>query len=449
MSMYFDLEKIYSNQTRQYIKEPLSCFNNANYRAAISTLYPVVISDLVEKVNVMADLYDSKTAKKLLKSMPKDSDAHSNKRWEQWESSFINDISESFLTSDTAETIRELKQWRNFCSHPTLLNSSVILKEPDDNLVAYLFSTMFNEVFSIAPKFLSRHDAVDEITNILSNMKSDLMVMDKDTFNSFVADKIERVPPNQRKAIMTKIYEFTFIKKGSLFDENRQINLRFLISLVKKYNMPFYNIVNEALVNDENIFSHSNEFLQLLSEFPEIWEYLSAENKKIFRKRIKEHSLIYMLYYYSYLPKREFKHGLGEMINNFDRYNVYNFTCSINNLENRNDFLTRLFRIVIQYDALNELEKLFILFLQQSRSYHETDIIFDFLIAPQINFLNRDNLELLIDGIDNNSQVYGCFEFKPKESIEVLKSLVALYEDKTGSKLKNRDHVLSLVNSCE
>ena len=58
--------KISSDKTKEYIGEVLSSYYNGNNRAAIVTLFSVVICDILDKLEVLDEIYQDTVAKDIL-----------------------------------------------------------------------------------------------------------------------------------------------------------------------------------------------------------------------------------------------------------------------------------------------------------------------------------------------------------------------------------------------
>lgn len=62
----YELEKVKSNLTKEYLKEVISSYNSGNYRSTIVVLYSVVIFDLLEKMKILSEIYNDGKATKIL-----------------------------------------------------------------------------------------------------------------------------------------------------------------------------------------------------------------------------------------------------------------------------------------------------------------------------------------------------------------------------------------------
>ena len=52
-----ELENVKSKRTQSYLKEVLSTYSNQEYRSCIVILYAITFTDFLEKIKVLADLY--------------------------------------------------------------------------------------------------------------------------------------------------------------------------------------------------------------------------------------------------------------------------------------------------------------------------------------------------------------------------------------------------------
>lgn len=71
MAFEMELERIENVHTRKYMKEVISDYSNGNLRSATVMLYVVAMSDIFEKVDSLAKMYDDKAAKGILSNLSK------------------------------------------------------------------------------------------------------------------------------------------------------------------------------------------------------------------------------------------------------------------------------------------------------------------------------------------------------------------------------------------
>ena len=126
----FEIQKIPDNESREYLKEVISSYENKNYRSAIVMLYAAVMANIIDKLDYLDKNYKDKAAKDILK------DIQDNKKnyVPSKETKMIKKIEENmpdFLSKQAFATIEGLKNWRNLCAHPNLDSNSLSrLQEP-------------------------------------------------------------------------------------------------------------------------------------------------------------------------------------------------------------------------------------------------------------------------------------------------------------------------------
>lgn len=58
------IENVINKNTKDYLMEVVSSYNNGNYRATIVVLYTTVIYDLLQKLVVLKEIYNDKGLKR-------------------------------------------------------------------------------------------------------------------------------------------------------------------------------------------------------------------------------------------------------------------------------------------------------------------------------------------------------------------------------------------------
>jgi len=156
----YELEKVKNKQTKEYLEEVISSYNNGNYRSAIVVLYSIVIYDLLGKLKKLKDYYDDEVSKKIIdkvkeKQKKKDSvekienkKKNGNDKINNWEIFLLAELKDKteLLEEYEYEEIVRLRKDRNNYAHP-LYNNDYKLIIPNKEKTRAHIRNMFEIVF--------------------------------------------------------------------------------------------------------------------------------------------------------------------------------------------------------------------------------------------------------------------------------------------------------------
>lgn len=282
-------ENVINKNTKEYLKEVISSYNNGNYRAAIVVLYTAVIYDLMQKMYVLKEIYNDKNAKKILDDIIKQQKSKSMDS--QWENNFIERIfnDTQIITIVEKEELLHLKKERNYAAHPiiSIINENKNDKDDDkDDNQNYEFT-------KLELKQITRETAIDLIRkafeivflrdvilakNIAMDIVSDLNEYYKrvktEGLEEFLNLKYFRRMTQDRKDYLLKIlWKFIFIiDSDNECIEKRESNYWGLIYLYNENKYHYRNLIKK----DEDYYFNSLEIETLKS-----WNKKRYENESI------------------------------------------------------------------------------------------------------------------------------------------------------------------------
>lgn len=128
------IETIESSATKIYFKEVYSSYLNGNYRAAVVTLWSVLVCDAVYKARRLIDLMDDKWAKQEIKKIEDLQSANSTSS--DWELDIFEGFysQKKFIGAGEISNIRDIQKKRHLCAHP-ILSEDDALYTPNKELV--------------------------------------------------------------------------------------------------------------------------------------------------------------------------------------------------------------------------------------------------------------------------------------------------------------------------
>lgn len=244
------VEKIVNKNTKEYVKEVLSSYNNGNYRAAVVVLYTTIIYDLLQKMVVLKEIYNDKGAEKILNEIKTHQDA--NPKSPEWESNLIENILKEtkMITAVEKEELLHIKNERNYAAHPIInisaenetLQLKCITKETAMDLIRKAFEIVFLRDAILAKKIVD--DIVFDLNDFYNRVGTDGL-------KSFLYEKYFRRMTQERKNELFKsLWKFVFILSDDDCNKNRESNYYGLKYL---YNEDKNNYL-ELIKRDESFY---------------------------------------------------------------------------------------------------------------------------------------------------------------------------------------------------
>lgn len=389
--------KINSEKTRLYFKEVSNSFYNGNYRAAIVTLYSVVINDILVKLEVLEEIYNDNTAKDILDEIRTFQSMHPNSP--DWEKDIIEKVKIRTNLIDNVDYahIQALKNDRHLCAHP-VLDKEDKLYTPNQETVAAHIRNMLESLF-LKPAILSKKILQTILVDIAS--KKDILIDELSVERYILSKYLNNLNSSTEVAIFRELWKFVFTISNNDADSNRLINYRVLyylykrniaecISKIKSEKEYFSNILNR----DQN----KSFFIRFLSEN----EFLYTD----FRE--DTHLLI------SNLVKSDFSSKVvawflsGTFLKHLEVITEDIKTLSQNyHSDSSSHAYQRLVKIGIAKGYKKEVIEFIIWRHTFSRSYDEADKTFTSVILPNLNLFDEDEAKQLCEKIDKNHQNYG------------------------------------------
>lgn len=432
----FEIQKIPDNESREYLKEVISSYENKNYRSAIVMLYAAVMANIIDKLDYLDKNYKDKAAKDILK------DIQDNKKnyVPSKETKMIKKIEENmpdFLSKQAFATIEGLKNWRNLCAHPNLDSNSLSrLQEPSMEIVSGLIRESLDNIF--IQQAHPNGKIVEHLVTELASKSDALLINDEETLTDFLKLKYFVEIDNNDKIyiyVLKNIFKFTFCIDDIDCNKNRNILYKTLAimidhkpDLTKKYFQESSNLFKNVLVNSPDVF----EKLSLLFQrYPELYssnvpKFLKEnlvkfsykdpitylKNYFIDSNSIAQHQnkllsssdKVYTSMYGSSRADNMDKITLAEYF--FELINCYIPNMQKNDLINYTNEVQKLYNIYSRSGYSHQFFELANIIYAHSSSYDSANNIFTSWIAPFLEKYDKTAIEDLIQKADNNSQCY-------------------------------------------
>ncbi|AWH86335.1 hypothetical protein HYN59_15005 [Flavobacterium album] len=390
-------QKIVSAKTKDYFKEVASSYFNNNHRAAVVTLYSVVISDMIDKLETLADIYSDAIAISILDNIRKFQADHPTSP--EWEKTLVEEIKTRTSLIDNVDYARilSLRNDRHLCAHP-VIDKEDRLHTPNKETVGAHIRNML-ESFFLKPPILSK--------KILGAMLQDLadkkdILINQLSINKYVGAKyLENLTPSIEVIIFRDLWKIVFKLDDSNAKSNRKLNYKLLkilyernlsaaIEKIKSEKKYFSNVhdsdtVKELLIN----FIAENE--DLYSVFSEDVRLLLAQEAE------KDPSAKTSAWFLSPNFLDHLATIKGKIDTQFDATFPYDASADAYNI---------LIRIGVSKGYTKEITEFIIWRYITCRSYNEADKIFTYVLKPNLDRLDDDQFEGLCESVNGNSQCW-------------------------------------------
>jgi hypothetical protein len=223
-SIEYASQKINSEKTKEYFKEVSSSYFNENYRAAIVTLYSVVINDILIKLEVLDEIYSDSVAKAILDETR--TFQESNPTNADWERDIVEKVKNRTSLFDNVDYahIQALRNDRHLCAHP-VIDKDDKLYTPNKETVASHIRNMLESLF-LKPAILSKKILSTILIDI--STKKELLI-DVESLEKYIKSKyLSNINPTIELSIFRDLWKFIFRLNDIQSIENRLINYRVL-----------------------------------------------------------------------------------------------------------------------------------------------------------------------------------------------------------------------------
>lgn len=391
------IEKINSEQTKIYFKEVSSSYYNNNYRAAVVTLYSVVINDILQKLEVLDEIYSDSVAKDILTEIRTFQENNPNSP--DWEKDIIEKVKTRTSLIDNVDYahVQALKNDRHLCAHP-VISKDEKLYTPNKETVASHIRNML-ESFFLKPPILSKKILSTILVDIAN--KSALLI-DEESLEKYVLSKyLNNLNSSVEIALFRDLWKFIYRVDSEDCDTNRLINFRTLYLLYKRNKSECISkIKNEKeyfsnIRNDENII---NFLIRFLSENEFLYNEFREDVHLLISKHIDSDPSGRTVAWFlsgSYVTHlNEIKSLISNHFNDTKPYDASSFAYQ------------RLIKIGYAKGYQNEVSDFIVWRYSFSRSYNDADKMFEYILLPFLDKLTEEQIKGMCEKINSNSQVY-------------------------------------------
>lgn len=390
-------QKIVSAKTKEYFKEVASSYFNSNHRAAVVTLYSVVFSDMIDKLETLADIYSDTVAINILDNIRKFQADHPTSP--EWEKNLIEEIKNRTSLIDNVDYARiiSLRNDRHLCAHP-VIDKEDRLHTPNKETVGSHIRNML-ESFLLKPPILSK--------KILGTMLQDLadkrdILINQGSINRYVGAKyLENLTPSIEVVIFRDLWKIVFKLDDSNARANRKLNFKLLKILYErnlaagiekiKSDKKYFSNIHDSDVTKELLINFLAENEDLFSVFSEDVQLLLAKEAEI-DPSSKTSAWFLSDNYLNHLAmiKAEIDTQFG---------GTFPFDASV-------DAYNILIRIGVAKGYTKEIADFIIWRYSICKSYNEADKVYTYVLKPNLDRIANDQFEELCENVNNNSQCW-------------------------------------------
>lgn len=390
-SMEYYSEKIYNSRTKEYFKEVLRCYINGSYRSAIVMLYSITICDLVYKLEDLKDLYNDQTAEGILDDIIEDQRSHPNSP--EWETNLIQYIKDRTKILEVSEykNIISLQQHRHLCAHP-IMDQNYILYSPNKETVRAHIRNILEGVLIKPPIFSAK--ILGTLVEDLSS-KKDILTSNEDLERYLNSKYLKSINTQVELSVFKNLWKFVFRLTNEECTINRDINYRSIKVIYTRRKNEIQNLIKSNINYFSEITSGepTKYLIKFLSDNYEIYSLLSDNAKVQIEQEARNDRKLYPIAWF-------ISNNIEEHI--LDARDLYEPETWVHEF---NDSFIALNEIACTLDSINVFNETLINMFGDSESFDEADSKYNTFISPYLKQFTRDNLILLLEKIQHNSQI--------------------------------------------
>ncbi|NWA64108.1 hypothetical protein HX773_24735 [Pantoea sp. B9002] len=256
------IENIESEMTRSYFSEVYSSYLNGNYRAAVVSLWSVMVCDAVYKTQKLHELTEDRWAESKLNEIKKLQD--DNSKSSDWELEIFEGFykNKKFIGIGEISNIRDIQKKRHLCAHP-ILSEGYTLYTPNKHSVKSMIINALDD-------FLTRKNYYgrDVFPIILDTLKSNSEYYSvTKNIKPLIDNYCGRITHHALYHIFKDFWKFSFKLEAEEAIKNRRLNHHACIHLYRniKKHKELLDKVQGDLDFFENISHNTTTVTHLFS----------------------------------------------------------------------------------------------------------------------------------------------------------------------------------------
>lgn len=394
------IELIESSATKHYFKEVYSSYLNGNYRAAVVSLWSVLVCDAVYKTRRLVDLTNDSWAKQQISSIETSQRQNSTKS--EWELKLFEGFYEhkKFIGIGEITNIRDIQQKRHLCAHP-ILSEDDALYTPNKFLVKSMIINALDD-FLLRKNYYGKdlfpiiRDTLVENSEYYATVKN---------IKPLISKYCQRVTPGAIYQIFKEFWKFSFRLDDEESTKHRRILQHACVHVYAEVNKRAELIekIKDDLEFFEKISFKTNVLIYLfvfLCKHPDFYKKFSPELQARIREYLSRDDEEDNQYVYKIATMFLFDNA-GEYFNyirkGIEEYEIKKITLSqiIYMIDTYHD-----------YQCEKEVYDIAVFYASKSISYEDADNRFDLIFNSEIfEKLSINQIEKLISSFEENGQI--------------------------------------------
>ena len=403
-------ERISNSNSKEYFKEVTRSYYNGCYRSSIVMLWTVVVCDMVFKLQTLSDYYSDDRARNTLKELKNGQEK--NEKDTSWEKKLLEDMKTEFQLLENNEflELEHLQKQRHLSAHPVLSNDHVLYSPSKETAHAAIRNAL--EFILIKPAVLTKQNLIHMLQDI-SNSQN--IFTSEEDMKIFLEDRyLKRMTDITVKESFKLLWKFCFKIENENTEYNRSINIKVLNIIFKRSPNENCNLISSDNLYYSDILDN-DETLKILCKFiidnsellDKLDETTQLKIKKVIKNDINLKIQAYFLEESFIIHLKNLKEsGLKD---GSDNENGFFKDASGECFEFRNikgESFETLLKQAKEQGMFQEYVKTAVDLFAQSTNYNRTDFTFEFLIAPIINEFDVETMTRLLDGSNENNQIF-------------------------------------------
>ncbi|QMR41525.1 hypothetical protein [Klebsiella aerogenes] len=394
------IELIESSSTKTYFKEVYSSYLNGNYRAAVVSLWSVLVCDAVYKTRRLVDLTNDHWAKQQINSIEASQRQNSTKS--DWELKLFEGFydQKKFIGIGEITNIRDIQQKRHLCAHP-ILSEDDVLYTPNKDLVKSMIINALDD-FLLRKNYYGKDLFPIIRDTLVANSEYYATVKN---IKPLISKYCQRVTPLALYQIFKEFWKFSFRLEDDESSKHRRIlhfACMYLYDEVKRSAELIEKIKGDVDYFEKISFKYDalTHLFSFFCEHPDFYKKLSPELQARLKEYLSRQDKEDIEYVYKIATMFLFDNAGGyfEYIrNSIEEYEINKITLS---------HIKYIIEIYHDHQCDKEIYDIAVLYASKSTSFDDADNRFNLIFENEIfDKLSVDQLEQLISSFKVNDQI--------------------------------------------
>jgi len=394
-SIEMTAERIYDVRIRRYFKEVLGSYSNGYYRSAVVMLWSVLVTDMLFKLDQLANAYGDATARCILAEIQTSRD--NNPKSPEWESELLEKIADRTDLLNTAEFsfLQSIREHRHLSAHPVLDQIEALFSPNRDTTRAHIRNAL--ESVLTKPPIMSRRvfDAFTEDIEALGKLTTT-----REGFSGYLTSKyLNHFTLATATAVFRSLWRLVFRSNDARCQANRMVNGVALSILMDRWKNELIDTISQdrAWFSDVSLEdSQLGELIGFLSSYPKVFGLLTDTAKTPIQ-----------VYANQWLDSFALSWFLSDSLDSH-LAEIHRRIEDPHNLDLLGDeAFSHLCSLSKDTEAYSKVLSIGITLYAQSSSFNTADHRYQAFIRPFLEDYTREQVELFLKQTEDNGQTWG------------------------------------------